>query len=165
LKHFATAKTELWSYRVKRTGSDSGRQKEEGVMGPGDSLAAMGLFGFLAVGALALFTMISVSSWADARRKEREAYYKSDMLKKVSEAQGPGAASALELLREETKIETARRKQGMKIGGLVCFAAGLGTLVLLKALVTEEPVYLSGLIVMLIGIALFGGSYVVTTPN
>lgn len=131
-------------------------------MGAADSYAAVALFGFLAVGAVALFTMISVSSWASARQKEREAYYKSDMLKKVAEAQGPGAASALELLREEAKIYSVKTKQGLKIGGLVCFAAGLGTLVFLKALVTDEPVYLSGLIVMLIGIALYAGSYVVT---
>jgi hypothetical protein len=133
-------------------------------MGAADSYAAVALFGFLAVGAIALFTMISVSSWASARQKEREAYYKSDMLKKVAEAQGPGAASALELLREEAKIYSLKTKQGLKIGGLVCFAAGLGTLVFLKALVTDEPVYLSGLIVMLIGAALYAGSYVVTVP-
>jgi hypothetical protein len=133
-------------------------------MGAADSYAAVALFGFLAVGAIALFTMISVSSWASARQKEREAYYKSDMLKKVAEAQGPGAASALELLREEAKIYSLKTKQGLKIGGLVCIAAGLGTLVFLKALVTDEPVYLSGLIVMLIGAALYAGSYVVTVP-
>jgi hypothetical protein len=133
-------------------------------MGAADSYAAVALFGFLAVGAIALFTMISVSSWASARQKEREAYYKSDMLKKVAEAQGPGAASALELLREEAKIGSVRTKQGLKIGGLVCFAAGLGTLIFLKAMVSDEPVYLSGLIVLLIGVALYAGSYVVTTP-
>lgn len=133
-------------------------------MGGPDSYAAVALFGFLAVGAIALFTMISVSSWASARQKEREAYYKSDMLKKVAEAQGPGAASALELLREEAKIYSVKTKQGLKIGGLVCFAAGLGVLIFLKALVTDEPVYLCGLIVMLIGAALYGGSYVVTAP-
>jgi hypothetical protein len=139
-------------------------EKEEGAMGPADSFAALGLFGFLAVGAIALFTMISVSSWASARQKEREAYYKSDMLKKIAEAQGPGAASALDLLREEAKIYSVRTKQGLKIGGLVCFATGLGVLTFLKALVTDEPVYLCGLIVLLIGVALYAGSYVVTVP-
>lgn len=123
------------------------------------------VFVFLSIGAIALFSMISVATWSGARQKEREAYYKNDMLKKLSETQGPGAASALELLREEAKIGSLRTKQGLKIGGLVCFAAGLGVLIFLKALVTDEPVYLCGLIVLLIGAALYAGSYVVTVPN
>jgi hypothetical protein len=139
------------------------RMPREATM-PTEALEAMAVFGFLAVGAIALFTMISVSSWSSSRQKEREAYYRNDMLKKVAEAQGPGAASALELLREEAKILSVRTKQGLKIGGLVCFCVGIGVLVFLKAMVTDEPVYLCGLIVMLIGIALYAGSYVVTVP-
>jgi hypothetical protein len=127
--------------------------------------ADVAVFVFLSVGAIALFSMISVSSWSASRQKEREAYYKNDMLKKIAETQGPGAASALELLREEAKIGSLRTKQGLKIGGLVCFAAGLGVLIFLKAMVTDEPVYLCGLIVMLIGAALYAGSYVVTIPT
>jgi hypothetical protein len=122
------------------------------------------LFGFLAVGSVALFSMIAVASWASARQKERETYYKTDMIKKVAESQGPGAASALELLREEARITTIRTKQGLKIGGLVMGAIGIGLLVFLHALVTDEPVYLCGFLVFLIGAALYGGSYVVTTP-
>lgn len=129
-----------------------------------EGFEAMGLFGFLAVGAIAVFTMISISVWTEARRKEREAYYKNDMLKKVAEAQGPGAASALELLREETKIATERTRVGLKIGGLVVSAAGLGTMVFLKALIGDAPIYLSGLIVLLVGLALFGSSFLVSTP-
>ena len=125
-------------------------------------IEAMALFGFLAVGAIAVFTMVSIAVWTDARRKEREAYYKADMLKKVAESQGPGAASALELLREEDRIGTMRTKQGLKIGGMVMVAIGLGLVVLLRALVTNEPVYLVGVLVLLIGVALYGSSYVVT---
>ncbi|HTV16456.1 MAG TPA: hypothetical protein VME68_17180 [Acidobacteriaceae bacterium] len=127
--------------------------------------ADVAVFVFLSIGAIALFSMISVTTWSGARQKEREAYYKNDMLKKLSETQGPGAASALELLREEAKIGSLRTRQGLKIGGLVCFAAGLGVLIFLKAMVTDEPVYLCGLIVLLIGVALYAGSYVVTVPN
>jgi hypothetical protein len=161
-KHFATAKTERWSYRVNAAEGSTDLPREATM--PSEAMEAMAVFGFLAVGAIALFTMISISSWSSSRQKEREAYYKNDMLKKVAEAQGPGAASALELLREENKIYAQRTKQGLKIGGLVCIAIGIGVLVFLKALVTDEPVYLSGLIVLLIGAALYGGSYVVTVP-
>lgn len=130
-----------------------------------EGFEAMSVFGFLAVGAIALFTMISITAWSDARRKEREAYYKNDMLKKVAESQGPGAASALELLREEHRLATVQRKQGLKTGGLIVAAAGLGLLIFLHALIHDAPIYLVGLMVLLIGAALFGSSWVVTVPE
>jgi hypothetical protein len=122
------------------------------------------LFGFLAVASVALFSMIAVASWSSSRQKEREAYYKADMIKKVAEAQGPGAASALELMREEARLIATRTKQGLKIGGLVMAAIGIGLMIFLRAIVTDEPVYLCGALVLLIGAALFAGSYVVTVP-
>lgn len=121
------------------------------------------IFVFLAVGALSLFSFLAVASWSEARRKERESYYKNDMLKKLADAQGPGAASALELMREEAKLETIRRQQGLRVGGLVTFATGLGLMIFLRALIHDEPVFLSGLLVLLIGMALYGSSYLVTT--
>jgi hypothetical protein len=127
---------------------------------------ATALFGFLAVGAIALFSMIAVATWSDARRKEREAYYRNDMLKKLAESQGPGTATALELMREEARIATVRTKQGLQIGGLVTTAAGLGVLIFLRVLLgTDEGVFLSGLIPFFIGIALFASSYLVKTAD
>ena len=88
------------------------------------------MFLFLAVGAVALFSMVAVTTWADARRKERESYYKNDMLKKLADTPGPGATSALELMREEARLETLRTRQGLKIGGMVTMA-GLGGFIFL----------------------------------
>ncbi len=42
-----------------------------------------------------------MASWSDARRKEREACYKSKALKKIAETQGGGGSTALEYLPEE----------------------------------------------------------------
>lgn len=130
-----------------------------------EGFEAMSVFGFLAIGAIALFTMISISVWTDARRKEREAYYKADMLKKVAEAQGPAAASALELLREENRLATIQRKQGLKTSGLIVGATGLGMMPFLFALIHGAPIYLCGFLVFMVGAAMFGGSYVVTVPE
>jgi hypothetical protein len=126
-------------------------------MGPGSMV-----FVFLAVGAVALFSMVSVAVWSGARQKEREAYYKNDMLKKLSESQQPGANAALELLREEARLGALRAKQGLKISGLVLFGVGIGLLIFLRALITDAPIYLVGVLVFLIGAALFASSYVVT---
>jgi len=119
------------------------------------------VFVFLAVGAVALFSMISVATWSEARRKEREAYYKNDMLKKLADAQGPGANSALELMREEARILRARTKWGLQIAGLVTSAVGLGLMIFLAALLGANGVWLCGLIPFLVGVALYAGSYVV----
>jgi hypothetical protein len=123
------------------------------------------VFVFLAVGAVALFSFLAINSWSDARRKERESYYKNDMLKKLADSQGPGATSALEIMREEARLSTIRMRQGLQIGGLVTAAVGLGLMIFLRGLVREEPVFLCGLIPLLIGLALYGGSYLVKTAH
>lgn len=116
-------------------------------------------FLFLAVAAVALFSFLAVATWSDARRKEREAYYKSETLKKVAEAQGAGGGSALEFLREEEKIAARRRLEGLKLGGLITLAVGIALMVFLRGIEHKEPVYLVGLIPMLIGVALLTYSY------
>jgi hypothetical protein len=118
------------------------------------------IFLFLSVGAISLFSFIAVASWADARRREREAYYKSETTRKIIEAQGTGASSALELIREEEKNEARRRSEGIKLGGLVTSAVGIALLIFLRVLIKDEPVYLSGLIPLLIGVALLSYAYI-----
>jgi|ERR1700677_3597403 hypothetical protein len=108
------------------------------------------------VGSIALFSFLAVASWADARRKEREAYYNSEAVKKIAESSSEGAKSALELLREKEKNAFRRRLEGLKLGGLITTAVGLGVMVLLRGIVEpgDGPVYLVGVIPLLIGAAL-----------
>ncbi len=106
------------------------------------------------VGSIAVFSFLAVATWADARRKEREAYYKSETLKKIAESSGEGARGAIELMREQQSSSAKRRLEGMKLGGLVTAAVGIGVMVLLRGLVNDQPVYLAGLIPLLIGLAL-----------
>jgi len=134
-------------------------------MTPADSMGAVAMFGFLAVGAVALFSFIAVASWSDARRKERESYYKNDMLKKLADSSGGGAAAAVEYLREQDRLETLRRRQGMKIGGIVVFSTGIGLLVFLHALIPNAPIYMVGPLMMLIGCGLFCSSYLLTSAS
>jgi hypothetical protein len=106
------------------------------------------------VGSIALFSFLSVAVWSDARRKEREEYYRNETLKKIAESSGEGAKAAIELLHEQNKNVTKRRLEGMKLGGLITAVVGIGVMALLRGLVRDEPVYLSGLIPLLIGLAL-----------
>ena len=112
------------------------------------------------VGSIALFSFLAVASWADARRKEREAYYRSETLKKIAESSGDGANSAMELLREQEKNAAKRRIEGVKLGGLITLAVGIGFMVFLHGVEHEEPAYLVGLIPLLIGVVMLTYAYI-----
>jgi hypothetical protein len=113
-----------------------------------------GLFPLVPVVAtLAVFSWLAVDTWSENRRKEREAFYRSDTLRKIAETQG-GAPAALEYLREEERIAQKRRREGLKIGGLITIAAGIGIAVFLNAFLPDRPLYFLGLIPLLIGLAL-----------
>ncbi|HLB93446.1 MAG TPA: hypothetical protein VJK27_13980, partial [Terriglobales bacterium] len=103
------------------------------------------------VGSIALFSFLAVNGWADARRKEREAYYRGETLKKIAESSGEAAKSALEMLREQEKFAARRRIEGLKLGGLITTAVGIGVMVLLSGLRVAEPIYLAGVIPVLVG--------------
>lgn len=128
-----------------------------------DSGAA--LFLFLAVGAASLFSFIAVAVWTGARYAERETYYHSELIKKAMEA--PSAAG-LDYLRErdrENALRAARKtRSGMRLGGLVTVAAGIGLMIFLNEISVyqtggERNVYLVGLIPILVGAVLFVYSF------
>ena len=125
---------------------------------------SFGLWMFLSIGAVALFVVfIPLVSWIDSRRKEREAFYKADMMRRLAEASGEGAKSALELLREEERIKAIKQREGLKIGGLVNLGVGIGLFFMMRSLGHDVP-YMVGLIPGLIGVALLVYVYVMAAP-
>jgi hypothetical protein len=119
---------------------------------------------------ISLFSFLSVASWASARFQERAAYYKSEMLKKIVESQGPGATAALEYLREQERNAELRRQEnerkslkrdrdGLRLGGLLTAVVGVCLMIFLHVLVSERGVYLVGLIPLGVGLVLLFFSY------
>ena len=117
----------------------------------------MGMWMFLSIGAVAMFVVfIPLVSWIDSRRKEREAFYKADTMRRVAEGSGDGAKAALQLLREDERIRRIKTLEGIKIGGLVNLAVGIGVMIFLRSFMgsgSSSP-YLCGLIPGLVGVAL-----------
>ena len=105
------------------------------------------------VSSAVLFSFVAVVLWMGARRKEREAYYRSETIKKIAES-GTSQA-ALEYLRETERIAARRTRDGLKLGGLVALAAGVGLMVFLISMGPGSP-YQVGLIPLFVGAALFG---------
>jgi hypothetical protein len=125
---------------------------------------SFGLWMFLSIGAVALFVVfIPLVSWIESRRKEREAYYKADMMRRLAEASGEGAKSALALLREEERTKAIKQLEGLKIGGLVNLGVGIGLIFMLHSLGQHVP-YLVGLIPGLVGVALLLYVYLMAAP-
>ncbi len=100
------------------------------------------------VGSVALFTFLAVSSYAEERRKEREAYYRYDFQKKLLETGGtPEQIGALLLQQDEAR--TGRDTEGRKLGGLVTMAIGFGLLFGLRFV--GDAVWMIGYVPIAIG--------------
>jgi Flp pilus assembly protein TadB len=122
-------------------------------------------FLFLSVASIALFSFVAVAVWSSERRREREAYYRSETLKKITETQGAGGSSAIEFLREEEKNAAKRRHEGQKLGGLITLAVGIGMMVFIRAVDRGDPAYLVGLIPLFIGAALLAYTYLLAASQ
>jgi Domain of unknown function (DUF6249) len=128
---------------------------------------AFGMWMFLSVGAIALFVIfLPAVNWIDARRKEREAFYKSETLRRLAESSGEGAKAALEMLREENRVERIKKREGLKVGGLINIAVGVGLIIFLRALIGggQDSPYLCGLIPGFIGVAMLIYVYFLAGP-
>jgi hypothetical protein len=127
----------------------------------GEGMTAAGLFLFLSVAVISVFSFISIAVWTEARRKEREAYYKAESLRRVAEMPGDGAKYVVEMMREEEQNRQLRARaneikqiEGMKIGGLVLLGVGVGLIGMIGALSDKSAAGAVGLIPGLIGVAL-----------
>ncbi len=148
------------SCRTNRKGEIPG--EEERMFSGNDSQ----MFAFLVpiVAIVSVFTFVIVVHWVDSQRKEREAYYKTETLRRVTEASGEGAKAALELMREDERLKQIKTREGMKIAGLVNIGVGVALLIFLRALLAGTEIYLCGLIPGLIGVGFLVYVYFLAAP-
>lgn len=120
------------------------------------------------VALICVFTFVTVAAWSESRRKERAEYYRNETYQKMLEGSEAGAGAVRELIREEEGRRERRRieglRMGLKLGGLITLVSGLGLGIFLYYLVDDDPVYLVGLIAVLIGLVLTAYGFFVKVP-
>ncbi len=130
-----------------------------------DMPGGFGLWMFLSIGAVSLFVVfIPTLHFLDTKRKEREAFYKAETLRRITESSSEGAKAAAELLREEDRRDRIKSREGVKIGGLINIGVGVGLIIFLRALLGQHSAYLCGLIPGFIGIAMLVYVYLLAGP-
>ena len=75
--------------------------------------SGVAVFVWLSIGSIALFTFLGVAAWTGTRARERELYYKNDLLKKIAESPEAGGAAAMQYLREQHRLSQERRRGGL----------------------------------------------------
>jgi lipopolysaccharide export LptBFGC system permease protein LptF len=114
---------------------------------------------------VALFTFLSVAVWSEERRKEREAHYRSELMKKMLEQPGPAADRILQMMRDEEVRSTVQKREGRRLGSLVSMAVGVGTALLFWALEPGTALWTVGSIPFLIGAVIFAFSIFCCRPQ
>lgn len=141
------------------------------IADPEAFVATNGFWIFLAVSSIALFGIfLPIATWLGHRQKEREAFYKAETMRRISEATGEGGKAAIQLLREEERIKAYKVREGLKIAGVINVGVGISLIIFLRALLPGSgqggsgPVYLCGLIPGLIGVAMIVYVYCMAPP-
>lgn len=100
---------------------------------------------------LSLFTFLSITVWLGSRTKEREAFYRSELQRKILEQQGAGPEGLIRMLREEERIAQKKGRAGVILGGIITLAVGVGLFIMGPLI--EEAVY-AGSVPVTVGIGM-----------
>ncbi len=112
-----------------------GPETEIVTAGIGEAMTAMLVSGAVYI---ALFSWLAVVGWAKQRRLEREAYYRHETEAKLVE-NGQATTEQIFLFRvEEERNRWMRRREGLRLGGLLTAALGIGLVVGLRFVDTDE---------------------------
>src|SRR5579863_8163624 len=110
------------------------------IQGFGDDFSTPGLWMFLSIGTVSLFVVfIPLVSWIESRRKEREAFYKADTMRRLVESSGEGAKVAIQLMREEERLKRIKAREGLKAGGVINICVGAALVIFMRFLLGSGP--------------------------
>jgi Domain of unknown function (DUF6249) len=123
-----------------------------------------GLWIFLSIASVALFAVfIPLVTFIDNRRKEREAFYRSETIRRIAEASPDGSRATIELLHQQNRMSLIKTREGLKIGGIITLGVGVGVVIFLIPMVGIH-VALCGLIPAFVGLAMLVYVYILAEP-
>ena len=120
------------------------------------------LLAFVGLESIGLFSFLTVAAWANARRKEREAFYRSEVAKKLADLHGPEAS--LTYLRLDEVNRLRRTRDSLKLAGLITLAAGAAVVAIATVLAGGRGLWVLGLLPLLVGLALLVYVYGLAPP-
>ena len=85
--------------------------------------------GFVVLGYIALFSWLAIAGWARQKRKEREAYYRHEIEKRLIEKTDVTMEQIVELRRKDEHTQWLQRREGLKLGGFITSAIGIGIII------------------------------------
>jgi hypothetical protein len=150
------------SCRTSRKGKIPAKE-EKMFPGAGNNVQTLAIMFPVAI-ILIVFAFVSVLHWIDSQRKERDAFYKAETIRRVTEASGEGAKAALELMKADERLKRTKAREGLKIGGLINIGAGVGVMIFLHELLPGTAIYLSGSIPALIGVGFLAYVFLLAGP-
>jgi hypothetical protein len=116
-----------------------------------------------------VFSFVAVLATSTNRRREREAFYRSETLRKIAEMQGESANNALQFFREQEKLGLRSRREGLVLGGMITAAVGVALLIFmgihLQGHSHGHGVYLVALIPTFVGAVLFAYGRYIAPPE
>jgi len=115
------------------------------------------------VAIVSVFTFTTIMIWLGNKQKEREAFYKAEALRRITEASGEGAKAAIEMLREDDRRKSIKSREGIKISGLINIGVGLGMVAGMRQMLGPKLAYV-GLVPALIGVAMLVYVYFLSAP-
>jgi hypothetical protein len=129
-----------------------------------DVFSDYGLWVFLSIASVALFAVfIPLITFIDNRRKEREAFYRSETIRRVAEASPDSSRATIDLLHAQNRIGLMKTREALKIAGIINVGVGVALIPFLGALVNWN-VGLCGLIPACIGMAMLVYVYILAEP-
>src|SRR3982750_1170784 len=108
---------------------------------------------------ICLFTFISLAVGAEQRRREREAFYRSEVLKKLADSPGGQAQQVIEMMREQDRNDERKRREGGRLAGVIVTGVGIGLSAMFR-LLAPGGTWGIGLIPLFVGLALLLYNYV-----
>jgi hypothetical protein len=104
--------------------------------------------------ALAFFGFLAVVAWLRNRKDERESANRHEIYRKMLESPGGSADAVRAFMHQDEERVEQREIDNGRLGGMVATAVGVAFTMFLYGLRPERPVFLLGLLPLLVGVVL-----------